>query len=292
MVTRSLAVALVLPFLGAAAADRPDTQPPALPRDLPRPALLIFTKANGYRHDSIPAATAALEAIARRKGWSAFATDDEAVFNPTQLARFQAVVWNNNTGSPLTPDQRAAFRRYVEQGGGFVGLHGAGGDRNNDWSWFVRELVGAPYLAHPSPPHAPQFQTARLKVEDRGHPASRDLPAAWTRTDEWYSFTRSPRGTVRVLISLDEGSYRPRGAGGEDLRMGDHPIVWQHCLGRGRAFFTAMGHRAEAYDEPAYRRLLEGAMSWALGLDGERCPPGTGTQPLPAGSPDAGRRRL
>ena len=235
-------------------------------------AVLIFTRANGYRHDSIPAATAALAAMARAEGWEAEVSDDPRLFNPRDLKRFAVVVWNNTSGRVLDAGQAEAFRRYVEGGGGFVGVHGAGGDPTYAWPWYVQTLIGAQFIAHPGPPYSPQFQTARLKVEDRSQPASRRLPQAWTRTDEWYSFAASPRGRVRVLVSLDEGSYRPLGYNGKDIRMGDHPIVWQHCVGRGRAFFSAMGHRPEAYAEPAYRDLLKGALEWAAGRGGERCP--------------------
>ena len=75
-----------------------------------------------------------------------------------------------------------------------------------------------------------------------------------------------------MLVSLDEASYRPLGYNGKDIRMGDHPIVWQHCVGQGRAFFSAMGHRPEAYAEPAYRDLLKGALEWASDKGGEKCP--------------------
>jgi type 1 glutamine amidotransferase len=235
------------------------------------PAILIFTRANGYRHDSIPAATAALTAIARAEGWEAKVSDDPRLFNRAELKRYAVVVWNNTSGKVLDAEQAEAFQRYVEGGGGFVGVHGAGGDPSYAWPWYVQTLIGAQFIAHPGPPFSPQFQTARLKVEDRSQPATRSLPQAWSRTDEWYSFAASPRGKVRVLVSLDEGSYRPLGYNGKDIHMGDHPIVWQHCVGRGRAFFSAMGHRPEAYAEPAYRDLLKGALEWAAGLGGERC---------------------
>lgn len=236
------------------------------------PAVLIFTRANGYKHDSIPAATAALAAIARSEGWEAKVSDDPRLFNPGELKRYAAVVWNNTSGTVLDAHQAEAFRRYVEGGGGFVGIHGAGGDPSYAWPWYVQTLIGAQFIAHPGPPYSPQFQTARLKVEDRSQPATRDLPKAWTRTDEWYSFAASPRGKVRVLVSLDEGSYRPLGYNGKDIRMGDHPVVWQHCVGKGRAFFSAMGHKPEAYAEPAYRALLKGALEWAAGRGGQACP--------------------
>ena len=237
----------------------------------PPGAILIFTRANGYRHDSIPAATAVLTAIAREEGWRAEASDDPGLFTPDRLQRFRAVVWNNTSGTVLNGAEAAAFRRYVEGGGGFLAIHGAGGDPAYAWPWYVQTLIGAQFIGHPGPPYAPQFQSARLRVEDRGQPASRRLPRRWTRTDEWYAFAASPRGRVHVLVSLDEASYRAVGYDGRDIRMGDHPIVWQHCVGRGRAFFTAMGHRPEAYAEPAYRALLRGALQWAAGRGGEAC---------------------
>jgi type 1 glutamine amidotransferase len=235
------------------------------------PQILIFTRANGYKHDSIPAATAALTDIARQEGWQAQASDDPGLFTQENLKRFKAVVWNNTSGTVLNPAQAEAFRRYVESGGGFVGIHGAGGDPSYSWPWYVQTLIEAQFIAHPGPPFSPQFQSARLKIEDRGQPATWRLPGSWTRTDEWYSFAASPRGKVHVLVSLDEASYRPLGYNGKDIHMGDHPIVWQHCVGRGRAFFTAMGHRPEAYAEPTYRELLKGALEWAAGKGGERC---------------------
>jgi hypothetical protein len=257
--TRALLIGLSIALAAAPALAAPMT-------------ILIFTRANGYRHDSIPAATAALTAIARSEGWEAEVSDDPGLFNPKGLNRYAAVVWNNTSGKVLDARQAEAFQRYVQGGGGFVGIHGAGGDPTYAWPWYVQTLIGAQFIAHPGPPYSPQFQTARLKVEDRSQPATRSLPQSWSRTDEWYSFAASPRREVRVLVSLDEGSYRPLGYNGKDIRMGDHPIVWQHCVGRGRAFFSAMGHRPEAYAEPAYRGLLKGALEWAAGKGGEKCP--------------------
>ena len=236
-----------------------------------RPAILIFTRANGYRHDSIPAASAALLAIARSEGWDAQVSDDPRLFSSEGLKRFKAVVWNNTSGTVLDARQGEALRRYIEGGGGFLGIHGAGGDPSYAWPWYVQTLIGAQFIAHPGPPYSPQFQSARLTIEDRSQPATRHLPKSWTRTDEWYSFAASPRAKVRVLVSLDEGSYRPLGYNGKDIHMGDHPVVWQHWVGHGRAFFTAMGHRIEAYAEPAYRSLLKGALEWAAGRGGQTC---------------------
>jgi len=246
-----------------------ETIPPPLPDRLNPTAVLIFTKTNGYRDEaSIDAATAALRHIADQQGWSAVVTDNGAVFNPAQLARFKVVIANNSSGDNLLPAQEAAMRAYVERGGGFVGIHGAGGDPSYAWRWYVDTLIGAQFKGHPM---LPQFQRATVHVEDRTHPATRHLGSSWVRTDEWYSFEKSPRDHVHVLATLDEHSYRPRFFW-KDVAMGrDHPIVWSHCVGRGRAFYSAMGHTPASYSELAYATMLSGAIRWAAGLEGPAC---------------------
>ena len=244
-----------------------DTTAPELPAELARPSVLVFTKTNGFRHDeAIRAGLALFEEIARRRGWSLYATENGAVHDAERLARFDAVVWHQVSGDVLDDAQRAALRAYLEAGGGFVGIHGTGGDRSYAWSWQPETLVGAQFIGHPM---GPQFQEATIRVEDRGHPATRHLEETWVRSDEWYSFAESPRKQgVHVLATLDESSYRPIFELlwlKTDLRMGpDHPIVWTQCIGRGRSFYSALGHPAEAYAEPAHAKLLEEAIAWAM----------------------------
>ena len=250
-----------------------ETTPPVLPSRLNGTAILIFSKTNGYRHGSIGAATAALTGIAARRGWSSFSTENGAVFSPELLGRFKAVVWNNVSGDVLNVSQRAALKDYLEAGGGFVGIHAAGGDLHYAWRWYVDTLIGAQFIGHTL---GPQFQPATIRIEDRTHPATRGLGASWDRTDEWYSFASSPRKKdYHVLASLDESTYRPAMAipvlGARDIRMGDHPIMWTHCVGKGRVFFSALGHLPDAYDERNYVQVLDGAIAWAAGMEGSAC---------------------
>jgi type 1 glutamine amidotransferase len=249
-----------------------DRLPPDLPADLGqggRVALLLFSKTSGFRHaEAIPACERSVREIARRRGWEVFATENAAVFDDALLARFRVLVSNNATGDNWSPPQREAFRRFVEGGGGFVGVHGAAGTRYRFWDWYTDELLRGRFVGHPI---FPQLQTARVVIEDRLHPATAGLPESFPFEDEWYSFEKSARGPgVRVLARLDESSYRPRQLW-QSLAMGDHPIVWSHCPGRGRVFYSAFGHSAAVYARPEHAALLEGAIAWAAGLAGE-CP--------------------
>jgi uncharacterized protein len=249
---------------------RYDHTPPVLPKDLGHPAILVFSKSNGFRDDpSVNAAAAALKAMAAREHWRVFLTDNAAVFNAADLLRFDAVVWNNVSGDVLTVPQRRDFQAYIENGGGFAGLHGSGGDFYYDWDWYADRLLGARFKSHPL---SPQFQAAKLKVENANNPIVRGLPAEWTMTDEWYSFQSNPRQKgAQVLVTLDESTYKPI-AGKLDLHMGDHPIAWTQCVARGRSFYTAIGHRPESYSEPNTNKLIEQGLAWAVGLRPSSCP--------------------
>lgn len=250
-----------------------ETSAPTLPA-LPRPALLVFSKTNGFIHkDAIPAAKILLQQIAEQHGWSLYVTDNGAIHNTDDLAKFDAVIWNNVSGDVLTHEQRLALQHYIENGGGFVGLHATGGDPSYAWSWQPNTLIKAQFIGHP---FHPQFQTATVHIEDRSDPIMQGFGSTWQREDEWYSFTHSPRGAgVHVLATLDENSYSPEFFG-KSIRMGsDHPIIWKHCIANGRVFYSALGHTAATYREPQYRSILEHAIAWASAQEGSRCVEGT-----------------
>jgi type 1 glutamine amidotransferase len=211
--------------------------------------VLLFSKTAAYRHDSIPAATAALMAMQTAGGYLADATEDATRFSATGLAGYDVVVFLLTTGDVLDDAEQTAFEAWVRAGGGYVGVHSAS-DTEYDWT-FYGQLVGAYFSDHPA------IQPATVHIEQPGHPIMTGLPNPWKRTDEWYNFRSNPRANVTVLATLDETTY----SGGT---MGsDHPITWAHEDLGGRAFYTAMGHAADAYSEPAFRQMLLAALRWA-----------------------------
>ena len=236
---------------------RLDTSPPELPAAFSAPAILVFSKTNGFRHhEAIPAANRELGRIAGVNGWEIYTTENGAVFTSELLSRFGVVVWNSVSGRVLRDEQRVALRRFIESGGGFVALHAAGDGSHESWPWFVSEVIRAEYTAHPRRSH---IQQANILIDDRNHPATRHLDNTWTRSDEWYSFSAGPREPVHVLARLDESSYDP-----EQYAMGaNHPIIWSHELQKGRIFFSALGHTAESWVETDHLTLITNAIGWA-----------------------------
>src|SRR5207344_424551 len=158
----------------------------------------IFSKYAGFHHLSIPAGILAIQKLGTENNFEVDTTRNADYFSEDSLRRYSAIVFLCTTGDVLDYRQEAAFERYIQAGGGFVGIHSAT-DTEYDWGWYGR-LVGAYFNGHPRP------QEAVLKVLDSTNPATAHLPAEWKRTDEWYNFKKLNKD-VKVLLSIDEKSY-------------------------------------------------------------------------------------
>jgi type 1 glutamine amidotransferase len=183
------------------------------------------------------------------------ATEDPARFTARRLRAYDAVVSLSATGDVLDPPQERALERFIRRGGGWLGVHAAA-DAETGWPFYQRTLLGnADFVGHPA------IQRATIDVTDRSHPATRHLPRRWTRTDEWYAFRRPPRRGTHVLARLDESTYDP----GAQAMGRNHPVIWWRRVGRGRTFYTALGHTTESYAERRFRRHLGAALAWVAG---------------------------
>ncbi|MCB0555062.1 MAG: ThuA domain-containing protein [Phaeodactylibacter sp.] len=212
--------------------------------------VLVFSRTEGFRHESIEAGVEAIKALGRKHDFQVIATEDSGMFREEVLRELSAIVFLNTTGDVLNNEQQAAMERFIQAGGGFVGVHSAT-DTEYDWPWYG-QLVGGYFNGHP------HIQPARLKVKTHEHPATAELPDAWERTDEWYNL-RDIREGLNVLVEIDENSYE----GGTN---GDfHPMAWYQEYDGGRAFYTAGGHVVEAYSEPLFLAHLAGGIEYAIG---------------------------
>ncbi len=235
---------------------------PAAAQEEPRFRVWVYSEVTNFFHDSIPAGKEAIERLGQEHDFKVVVSDDSSMFNDETLAGFDAVIFNNTNSTPaagplMTADERAALVRYINGGGGYVGIHSASGTER-DWEWYQR-LVGASFLSHPA------IQELEVEVSDRTHPSTRDLPENWTRTEEPYDFQTNPRGSVHVLATYDESTY-------DGARMGpDHPIAWCQRFEGGRSWYTGMGHGAEAFSEENFLEHLLGGIEWAAGAAAGDC---------------------
>ncbi len=260
----------------------------------PEPKLLVFTKTAGYRHANIEAGIQAIQALGQSEGFEVETTEDSSSITEENLKQYAAVVFFNTSGDVLNNWQQADFQRFVEAGGGFVGIHGAAATEY-DWKWYGK-LIGAFFEEHP------EIQEATVSVADANHPATKGLPANWSRTDEWYNFKpvppndkvyvtgakgnythsstdsseaainvpKSVRWTydsklpflsekVKLLLTLNENSYQ----GGKHGTP--HPIAWCQEFEGGRSFYTGLGHTEESFSEANFMKHLAGGIKWAIG---------------------------
>lgn len=227
------------------------TSSPATPVSTGR--ILVFSKTKGWRHTSIPFGIKALQKIGQNAQIRVDTTENAAWFNDDSLRHYQAVVFLSTTGNVLNARQQAAFERYIQAGGGYMGIHAAA-DTEYDWPWY-NKLVGGYFSSHPN---MPNVRPATVDVLDKTHPSTTHLPDRWPRTDEWYSY-RSLYTGLRVLANLDENSYE----GGTN--GANHPIAWYHEFDGGRAFYTGGGHTDESYTEPLFVQHLIGGLRYVMG---------------------------
>jgi cytochrome c len=215
--------------------------------------VLVFSKTKGWKHTSIPFGIAAIQKLGQENNFRVDTTKNADYFNDDSLRHYQAVVFLSTTGNVLNPIQQAAFERYIQAGGGYMGIHAAA-DTEYDWPWY-NKLVGAYFASHPSNSNV---RKATVDVTDKNHPSTSHLPDHWERTDEWYNY-RSFYTDLNVLANLDENTY-DGGTNGSN-----HPIVWYHEFDGGRAFYTGGGHEDASFSEPLFVRHLLGGLNYVMG---------------------------
>jgi cytochrome c len=217
--------------------------------------VLVFTRTAGFRHGAIGVGVDAIRALGAANGFAVEQTEDPTLFTDERLAAFDVVVWLSTTMDVLDDTQQAAFERFIRAGGGWVGVHAAA-DTEYTWPWYGQLLGGSAYFkSHPV------IQNVNVKVNDDKHASTAHLPASFQLEDELYNYRQNPRSAVTVLLTLDEGSYKP----GADA-MGDHPIAWFHEFEGGRAWYTGLGHQPALYQNPLFTQHLLGGIRWAAGV--------------------------
>lgn len=229
--------------------------------------ILNFQADNGFQHDSKEDAMEMITEMGKRNTWKIVTSISPEDLNLETLSRIDVVIFNNNCGNEgpiLSSNAKEALQQFIHNGGGFVGIHCAGAIWNEGGSFqtWYESLVGTRLIDHP------EVQKATLYVDDPTDPITRHLPSEWEVIDEWHRFSSNPRERVKVLLTLEEDSYK-----GEQKMQGDHPFTWYQYFEGGRSFFTSLGHTREIYRDPNYLQLIKVGVEWAGG--------GLETGPLP-----------
>lgn len=227
------------------------------------PRILVYTRnytpdGKGYVHDNIATSIEAIRKMGAEHGFDVEASDDPKLFTRANLKKYAALVFSNSNNEAFENDeQRAAFREYLEAGGGYVGIHSASGSERA-WPYYW-SVAGGKFLRHP------KMQTFTVRVKDPNHPATRGLPSTFEWNDECY-YHDNMAPDIQVLLVTDPAKIDdPRKAEYPGDRFGDSlPLAWHHTVGKGRAFYTALGHKKEHYSDPILTRHIVGGILWAI----------------------------
>ncbi|MFD4256242.1 ThuA domain-containing protein [Streptomyces sp. NPDC058534] len=235
------------------------TPTPAAAHDDFRALLFTEVASGSYRHDSIDAGTAMVEKLAAENHFAVEKSEDSAVFNDADLARFDVVIMLQNGGMVWDNDaQRDAVKKYAGDGGGIVAIHNAT-DMNieSSFPWWDDFVNGGVHMTA----HSANGEEGTAYQIDEVHESTKHLPDRWQRKEEWYNFTAGMRGKVHPLVEVDESTYDP----GPSKMGTDHPISWCRDAEGGRVWATGMGHNAADYTEPNFVKHVLGGIRTAAG---------------------------
>ncbi len=234
-----------------------------------RKHILVIGAALGYQHDSIPNAMATVWKMGHDTGlWDAYLRTDYQLIttkkltaNAKNLSYFDAIVFANSTGEmTLDDDQKKDLLAFVhDEGKGLVGIHAAL-DSNYKWpEW--GEMLGGWFDQHP-------WMTfdAPIVREDGTFPATKDFPKTSVKKDEIYQAKEWSRDKVNVLLRLDETKLNYENNPRVHRQDRDFAVAWSKMYGKGRVFYSTLGHTPESWDDPDIQKMYSEAIKWVLGM--------------------------
>jgi uncharacterized protein len=233
----------------------------------PKKHLLVLGEEKGYRHEAVSHAIATIERLGRETGlWTTtIRTDTEVLtkkkleYNAKNLNDFDAVLFYTGGELEMNPEQKAALLSFVhDDGKGFIGVHSAT-ITFTDWPEYG-EMIGGYFDEHP-------WGTfdAPILVEDPNFPGMQQWPKSFVLKDEIYQIKDFSRNTVRVLMRLDASKLdlnNPR-VHRKDL---DFAVTWAKMYGKGRVYYSTLGHVEQNWDDPRMQKMYVEAIRWAMGL--------------------------
>ena len=263
-----------------------------------RKRLLFLTHAALYKHSSLAPAEAAVTDYGKSGGFDVTTLDgykqdsaklDLSFLTPEYLAPFDGLMLMTNGNLPLTEPQKRAIVDYVRNGKALVGVHCASLTLY-DYPEFG-EVLGGYYRRSIVPTTMVGQKIGVLKVEDPSHPATRMMAGSWPVAEEFYQFGTAAwdasrpteqisqvgrlhipmafsRDRVHVLLTLDTDKTDISDLGPEVVKGGDYPQAWSRTFGKGRSFYTSLGHRDDIWStDPTFRAHVTGGIRWALGIE-------------------------
>ena len=230
--------------------------------------ILAIGRSQGYQHDSVSHALGTIWKLGQEtRLWDTFIRTDTELITKVDLSKtgnrknlnyFDAIFFYTTGELEMNDEQKAAFLSFVkEDGKGFIGVHSAT-DTFYKWPEYG-ELIGGYF------DHHPWHQLVGVRVEDRTHPATSHFPPLFSITDEIYQFKNYSRDRVRVLMSIDPSTVDVKHKN-VNRTDNDFAVTWVRNYGKGRVFYSSLGHREEVWDRPDIQKMWVEGIKWAMGL--------------------------
>ncbi|WP_209329244.1 ThuA domain-containing protein [Lunatimonas salinarum] len=229
--------------------------------------VLVYTKnGEGFVHDNIPYAVECVKRLGQAHGFEVEVSDNPSIFTDTYLKGIDFMVFTSTNNEVFdTDEQRLAFRRYMQAGGGLVGIHSVVGTERK-WEWF-KMMIGGRFVWHP------RFQKFRINKLDHNHASMEGVPNVWEKEDECYLMHELYPG-IRVIMAHDLESLnkdqeeRVRELAGNFGRY--YPAVWHQDFDGGVVWVTALGHHIKDYEDPEFVNHIYQGMKYVSGKIGPR----------------------
>jgi uncharacterized protein len=261
---RALAQALVIAIAGAARAAIPTALWFALAAFATSPSqaerwpnrILYVTHSAGFRHDVIPTSRAVLKQLGEAsRAFRITTTEDVSALTAENLRHYAAVMFFTTGELPISDAQKAALLTFVRSGRGFLGVHSAT-DTFYMWPDYGK-LIGGYFNEHP------WHQKVTIDVAEPASPLVGFLAPSFAVDDEIYQIRAFDAQTSRILLRLDPASVD---LDAPNVHRQDYgwPLAWTRSFGRGRVFYTALGHEEGVWRDPRYQRMLTNAILWTI----------------------------
>jgi type 1 glutamine amidotransferase len=233
----------------------------------PRKKLLVIGEEKGYRHEAVSHAMVTIERLGKESGFwdTVIRTDTEALtkkkleYNAKNLNDFDAVLFYTGGTLEMDDQQKADFLSFIrDEGKGFIGVHSATITFTR-WPEYG-EMIGGYFDEHPW-----NVFDAPIVVEDPAFPGMKQWPAAFTMSDEIYQMKNFSRETTRVLMRLDPSKLDLKNPK-VHRKDNDFAVAWAKMYGKGRVFYTTLGHVESNWDKPEMQKMFVEAIKWAMRL--------------------------
>jgi uncharacterized protein len=220
-----------------------------------KPRILYITQSKGFKHAVLPESEKIMQELATKHGFELSVSQEaEKVMTPENLKNLDVIIFYTTGELPLSDEQKKAFLDFIKNGKAFIGIHSAT-DTFYKWPEYG-EMIGGYFNKHPWTAK----DTVTIKTTDRQFPVTKHWEESFKVTEEIYQIKNFNAENVKVTMSLDTANTDMTKPG---IEAKEFPITWYRSYGKGRVFYTALGHNPEVWRDQRFQTMIVNAIKWS-----------------------------